>query len=111
MQAHVFQNSRCASTGLPLELPAVHFMCGHSFNRSALGDNERECPLHAEEFRQIADVRRSLLAGASEQVLTVTRCLQDAAMSHFGSAWALELCVLDGSWPPAGLMSCGHAPA
>ena len=45
----------------------MHFMCGHSFNRSALGDAERECPLHAEEFRQIGDVTRSLLAGAGEQ--------------------------------------------
>ena len=68
MQARVFQNSRCAQTGLPLELPAVHFLCGHSFNRSALGDYERECPLCADEFRQISDIRRSLLAGASEQV-------------------------------------------
>ena len=68
VQARVFQNSRCAQTGLPLELPAVHFLCGHSFNRSALGDFERECPLCADEFRQISDIRRALLAGASEQV-------------------------------------------
>ena len=52
----------------------MHFMCGHSFNRSALGDAERECPLHAEEFRQISDVKRSLLAGASEQVGPAAGC-------------------------------------
>ena len=31
-QARVFQASRCALSGAPLELPAVHFFCGHSFN-------------------------------------------------------------------------------
>lgn len=66
-QARVFQNSRCALSGSALELPAVHFMCGHSFNARALGDNERECPLCAPQFRTILDIRRSLRAGASEQ--------------------------------------------
>ena len=36
--AHVFQNSRCAATGTALELPVVHFMCGHSFNLRSLGE-------------------------------------------------------------------------
>lgn len=67
-QARVFQNSRCALSGSALELPAVHFMCGHSFNARALGDNERECPLCAPQFHTILDIRRSLRAGASEQV-------------------------------------------
>ncbi|BDA46644.1 Vacuolar protein sorting-associated protein 11 homolog [Coccomyxa sp. Obi] len=66
-KARVFQNSRCALSGSALELPAVHFMCGHSFNARALGDNERECPLCAPQFRTILDIRRSLRAGAAEQ--------------------------------------------
>ncbi len=32
LQARVFQANRCALSGAPLELPAVHFLCGHSFN-------------------------------------------------------------------------------
>ncbi len=66
-QARVFQNSRCALSGAPLELPAVHFLCGHSFNARALSEGERECPLCAPQFRTILDIRRSLRAGAAEQ--------------------------------------------
>ena len=32
----IFQNTRCDATGAPLELPAVHFLCGHSFSVRAL---------------------------------------------------------------------------
>lgn len=32
----VFQATRCAASGAPLELPTVHFLCGHSFNARAL---------------------------------------------------------------------------
>ena len=67
-QVRVFQNNRCALSGSPLELPAVHFLCGHSFNARSLGENERECPLCAPQFRTILDIRRSLRAGAAEQV-------------------------------------------
>ncbi len=64
----MFQNSRCALSGAPLELPAVHFLCGHSFNARSLGDSERDCPLCAPQFRTILDIRASLRAGAAEQV-------------------------------------------
>ena len=63
----MFQNSRCALSGAPLELPAVHFLCGHSFNARSLGEGERECPLCAPQFRTILDIRRSLRAGVAEQ--------------------------------------------
>ena len=69
----MFQNNRCALSGGPLELPAVHFLCGHSFNARSLGENERECPLCAPQFRTILDIRRSLRAGAAEQVLARSR--------------------------------------
>lgn len=55
-------------TGAPLELPAVHFMCGHSCNLRNLGENEKECPICAPQFRTILDIRRSLRTGAQEQV-------------------------------------------
>ena len=64
----MFQNNRCALSGSPLELPAVHFLCGHSFNARSLGENERECPLCAPQFRTILEIRRSLRASAAEQV-------------------------------------------
>ena len=64
----MFQNSKDAVTGAPLDLPAVHFLCGHSFNVRSLGENEHECPLCAPQFRTILDIRRSMRAGATEQV-------------------------------------------
>ena len=66
-QARVFQSSKCALTGAPLELPAVHFLCGHAFNLRSLGENDRDCPLCAPQFRAILDIRNSLRAGAAEQ--------------------------------------------
>eukprot|EP00891_Asterochloris_glomerata_P006754 jgi/Astpho2/6754/e_gw1.00102.4.1_t len=66
-KAKVFQNSKDAVTGAPLDLPAVHFLCGHSFNVRSLGENEHECPLCAPQFRTILDIRRSMRAGATEQ--------------------------------------------
>ena len=97
----MFQNSRCAQTGLPLELPAVHFLCGHSFNRSALGDYERDCPLCADEFRQVSDIRRSLLAGASEQVRPVLQ-----PVSAPCSAWVHGCCAQGGGWGGPALGCC-----
>ena len=63
----IFQNSRCAATGGALELPVVHFMCGHSFNLRSLGENERECPLCAPDFKRVLDIQRAMKAGAMEQ--------------------------------------------
>lgn len=68
LQARVFQNSKCALSGTPLELPAVHFVCGHSFNLRSLGENEKECPLCAPQFRSILDIKRAMRSGATEQV-------------------------------------------
>lgn len=61
---HVFQGIRCAASGAALELPVVHFMCGHSFNARALGEGDRECPLCAPEHRRVLDIRRNMRAGA-----------------------------------------------
>ena len=78
----MFQNNRCALSGSPLELPAVHFLCGHSFNARSLGENERECPLCAPQFRTILEIRRSLRAGASEQVCLILKGMP-LGLCHF----------------------------
>ena len=69
----MFQSSKCALTGAPLELPAVHFLCGHAFNLRSLGENDRDCPLCAPQFRAILDIRNSLRAGAAEQASSSKR--------------------------------------
>jgi hypothetical protein len=79
----VFQNSRCAASGAPLELPVAHFMCGHSFNLRSLGDGDRECPLCAPELARALDVRRHLRRGAGEQD-AFFRALREAPDGGFG---------------------------
>ena len=45
----VFQASKCAACSHPLDLPSVHFMCGHSYHHtcfeSYIAENEQDCPL------------------------------------------------------------------
>ena len=38
--AHLFQASKCSVCKLPLELPVVHFVCGHSYHKACLGGHE-----------------------------------------------------------------------
>merc|ERR1712003_78915 len=42
-QAQVFQNTRCFQCGLTLEVPAVHFFCGHSYHSYCV-QSDGGCP-------------------------------------------------------------------
>jgi hypothetical protein len=39
-QARVFQNNRCSACQAPLDLPAVHFLCMHSFHQARVSHFE-----------------------------------------------------------------------
>lgn len=58
--ARIFQLSKCTACTFTLDLPAVHFMCMHSFHQRCLGDNEKECPECAPEYRAVFEMKRSL---------------------------------------------------
>jgi len=62
----IFQHMKCSACNLPLDLPAVHFLCMHSFHQRCLGDNESECPNCAEENRNFENLQRSLIEGAQQ---------------------------------------------
>ncbi|KAL7420528.1 Vacuolar protein sorting-associated protein 11 [Cryptotrichosporon argae] len=64
-QPEVFQVTRCAACGGQLDLPAVHFMCKHSYHQRCLADAEPECVLCARQHAVVREVRRghSRLAG------------------------------------------------
>ena len=63
-----FQATKDSQTGAPLEVPVVHFLCGHSFNMRTLGDTEElECPLCASEHQRIRNMQRSFKAAASDK--------------------------------------------
>ena len=67
--AKIFQLSKCTACTFTLDLPAVHFMCMHSFHLRCLGDNEKECPECAPEYRSVLETKRNLEQNAKDQDL------------------------------------------
>lgn len=65
--ARIFQLSKCTACTFTLDLPAVHFMCMHSFHQRCLGDNERECPECAPEYRSVLEAKRTLEQDSKNQ--------------------------------------------
>ncbi|WFD19490.1 Vacuolar protein sorting-associated protein 11 [Malassezia caprae] len=74
-EPRVFQNPTCGLCAQALELPAVHFMCRHSFHLRCLAEGEaaRECPLCAQAYATVqtlqgasAHVSRELVQGELE---------------------------------------------
>lgn len=60
----VFQAGRCSRCGAPMDLPAVHFLCKHSFHQKCLdvapGEEEKaECPKCAQNNSTIRAIRRA----------------------------------------------------
>jgi hypothetical protein len=55
----VFQVTRCSACGGTLELPAVHFMCRHSYHQRCLADNEGSCPMCAASHGVIQEIKAS----------------------------------------------------
>eukprot|EP01106_Pelomyxa_sp_JSP_P001883 TRINITY_DN1287_c0_g1_i1.p1 TRINITY_DN1287_c0_g1~~TRINITY_DN1287_c0_g1_i1.p1 ORF type:complete len:165 (-),score=44.03 TRINITY_DN1287_c0_g1_i1:162-656(-) len=56
----IFQLSKCTMCSSPLDLPAAHFLCMHSFHQRCLADNEKECPICAPNNHKILDISKSL---------------------------------------------------
>jgi len=54
-----FQATRCTACNGPLGLPAVHFMCKHSYHQRCLPENESECPQCARSHGLIREIRRN----------------------------------------------------
>ncbi|KAG7578795.1 Zinc finger RING-type [Arabidopsis thaliana x Arabidopsis arenosa] len=67
--ARIFQLSKCTTCTFTLDIPAVHFMCMHSFHQRCLGDNEKECPECAPEYRSLMEMKRSLEQNSKDQDL------------------------------------------
>ena len=53
----VFQVTRCSACGGSLDLPAVHFMCRHSYHQRCLADNEASCPSCAASHGVIQEIK------------------------------------------------------
>jgi len=50
--AKIFQIQKCTRCQLALDLPAIHYLCNHSFHQRCLGDVEAECPECAEDNKR-----------------------------------------------------------
>jgi len=59
-QPKVFQISKCTLCGRPLNPPAVHFLCMHSFHQHCLSENDRECPVCAPANHLILETKHAL---------------------------------------------------
>ncbi|KAI9776669.1 MAG: hypothetical protein M1835_005453 [Candelina submexicana] len=87
----VFQARRCSSCGGSLDLPAVHFLCKHSFHQRCLnqvpGDDNAECPVCAGNNATIRAIRKAQVEaeGRSDLFLDVLRTSRDrfGAVSEF----------------------------
>eukprot|EP00027_Filamoeba_sp_ATCC50430_P018912 CAMPEP_0168579026 /NCGR_PEP_ID=MMETSP0413-20121227/21645_1 /TAXON_ID=136452 /ORGANISM="Filamoeba nolandi, Strain NC-AS-23-1" /LENGTH=897 /DNA_ID=CAMNT_0008612909 /DNA_START=77 /DNA_END=2766 /DNA_ORIENTATION=- len=64
--AKSFQSNKCSFCTNPLDLPAVHFLCMHSFHLRCLGENESECPICAPQNKKILEIKRSLEDNVSQ---------------------------------------------
>ena len=71
----VFQATRCSDCGQGLDLPAVHFLCKHSFHQRCLrgggadGDDGAECPKCVGENEVIRKMREGQKARAERHEL------------------------------------------
>jgi len=87
-QPKVFQISKCTFCGLPLNPPAVHFLCMHSFHQHCLSENDRECPMCAPSNRQTLDTKRSLEEKANQH----SQFMKQLSSSKDGFSVIAEYC-------------------
>ncbi|KAG7104772.1 Vacuolar protein sorting-associated protein 11 like [Verticillium longisporum] len=69
----VFQATRCADCGQQLDLPAVHFLCKHSFHQRCLrgggAEGDSECPQCAKDNATIRALRATQVETAGKHEL------------------------------------------
>lgn len=58
----IFQKTKCSICTSALELPSVHFLCGHSFHQhcfESYSESDSECPTCMPENRKVMDMIRA----------------------------------------------------
>jgi hypothetical protein len=65
-QAKIFQEMKCTNCKNSLELPAIHFLCGHSYHQSCLVGDVDECTLCSAERKKIEDIVQSQMQTAEQ---------------------------------------------
>uniref|UniRef100_T1KIE5 RING-type domain-containing protein n=2 Tax=Tetranychus urticae TaxID=32264 RepID=T1KIE5_TETUR len=59
-QPKIFQSSRCSFCKVHLELPSIHFLCGHSYHQGCLESpsDEKGCPLCLPEQIKLSNMNK-----------------------------------------------------
>ena len=65
-RAEIFQARNCKHCNIPLDLPAVHFLCKHSYHQHCISENETECPACRQDFQHILHIQSDLGAKPGE---------------------------------------------
>lgn len=65
-QPPIFHVTKCSSCNGQLDLPAVHFMCKHSYHQRCIADHETECPNCARAHGTVREIRRNNEAFANQ---------------------------------------------
>jgi hypothetical protein len=65
-QPITFQGLKCHQCTSGLSLPAVHFLCNHSFHQRCVVDSEQECPKCAPQYRQVRGIRESMKSASTQ---------------------------------------------
>ena len=69
-QPTVFKELDCHRCNNSLTLPAVHFLCMHSFHQQCVADTaDRECPLCSPERRRVGEYKEQLRASVTQHEL------------------------------------------
>lgn len=82
----VFQATRCSDCGQGLDLPAVHFLCKHSFHQRCLrtaGDGDLECPKCAGDNDLVRKMREGQRQAAQKHDLFLGSL--EASNDRFGT--------------------------
>eukprot|EP00475_Leptophrys_vorax_P003669 TRINITY_DN12152_c0_g1_i2.p1 TRINITY_DN12152_c0_g1~~TRINITY_DN12152_c0_g1_i2.p1 ORF type:complete len:731 (-),score=192.03 TRINITY_DN12152_c0_g1_i2:68-2260(-) len=62
--AKTYQNTKCNVCKNTLDLPAVHFLCMHSYHVRCLQESDDECPLCSPDYRKVLDIKEKNVAQA-----------------------------------------------
>jgi hypothetical protein len=90
----VFHVTRCSACGGQLDLPAVHFMCKHSYHQRCLADHEIECPNCAQAHGLIRELRRENERFATQHEIFLHNVEEtgfEAVAAAFGRSGLMEM--------------------
>jgi len=47
-----------------MQVPAIHFLCMHSFHQRCIVDSDRECPKCSQEYKKVREIQASMKQSA-----------------------------------------------